>query len=306
MLNEKYTIEYCKNNPVAILVKTHDEIRQIEILFNNRKINFEMYANGSCVAYSDFLRYAPLLWYVEHDYEIIKASDFIEAHATKKHEWKIGMWVIYDGSHIKAVKRIAKLEIRSGREGGRDDDDGCIDLWDTSYRPATSDEVKSHLITEAKRRKLYDPNIHFNFEPVRVGQDILFHNATFSNPRTFYNQLIGMSGSNINYDPISDTLGIWGRGLYCIYYQGKWAKVIPTTVILMFGDIEVECDKEKHIATASGREFSSKCLNGIINSINSNHIQMPNELLDVTVTRLKFGCTEGSFSELQAIYDAIK
>ncbi len=121
---------------------------------------------------------------------------------------------------------------------------------------------------------------------------------------------MGVRGIGIVDDWNADVLAVWDRGLYCIYHAGKWAEVVPTTVKLMFGSIEVKCDKINHIAKTATDEFTKdqiwEFLIWWINKPDQLKGKNNNYCFKCSEFTFKLGTAYGTLLELQKIYDAIK
>jgi hypothetical protein len=296
MLDKKYTLEYCKTHPVAILVKSSEEVKKVdEILKSDHYQSYSLsYGENHCISTRNN-EYCSLVWYFEHDYEIIKASDFIEAHTPKKPEYKQGMWIKLQMSNGRvSIKRIAKL---ISQTHGLTDDGSPIDLseaWGT-YIPMTPEEVKAHLIAEANKR-----GYKIGTTIKQSGKFVEVHGSPWDCETT-------LNDSIPLYMPKTDTFEYGGRYIYC---QGYWAPIIPTTVKLMFGSIEVECDKENHIAKTATDEFTKdqiwEFLIWWINKPDQLKGKNNNYCFTCSEFQFKLGTVTGYLSELQAIYDAIK
>jgi hypothetical protein len=300
-MDKKFTIDYCRSNPVAILVRTSDETEKVDRIFHyNRGYGFgeDDYSKGKCLHFDGGGTHGSLLWAVENNCEIIKATEFLEMsnmNASQKSKWKVGMWVFREkNKDVGKVRRIARITVENFWAV---DDDGIVIDLTLSYRPATPEEIKTYLIAEAKRRGFTPENDGGTFisvHPDDDGRGIFKYSAAWQ------------------YNPTFDWLSSMDNKFF--YYQGKWAVMIPPpkTVKLMFGSIEVECDKEKHIAKTSSDEFTAEQIYNVIGWWNNKPNQLTGKNKDYCISfiyterQIKLGTEHGSIQELQAIYDALK
>lgn len=181
-----------------------------------------------------------------------------------------------------------------------------IGVHQSALTLATESDIKDHLVKIAKEkgfvfgRKFNAIKSPINLNYQRGRQDIV----DFKHVNSYGAD--GTIGSEYGYDKESDTLITWGCGVYVIYSQGKWAKILSLEKILKFGGEDVKIK--------NGRAMSSDCnvskeqvekLIGLINhtiemgGLNVLCINWENKTV-------KIGCnTVGTFDELRAINNAM-
>lgn len=148
-------------------------------------------------------------------------------------EFKVGDWVVFSGcgqpTKVKEVKTGIALVVHLYGYG----DLRCLS---PNCRLATEEEVKEHLISEAKRRGLWDVKI----------------NCLYSSGNYF--STIDAGEAYVYYNIDDDRL--WSR-YGAVYEKGKWATPLEEwpkkgTVCLVWDD-EDEPDKNKPIRVSDGK-----------------------------------------------------
>jgi len=306
MLNEKFTVEYCNSHEVAILVKSNEEIKKInEILNSDHGQNFNPaeFNPGLCIN-STWNSWCNLLWYVENNYEVIKASDFIEKYYPE-YKWRKNMWVkcttsgcgsidlpLEKDSLAKVVKYEKDCSILLSDSSG----EKLCKGWDKltkSIVPATNNEIKNHLIKEAEE-KGFVPGISLN------GIE------TFNTDDKCSSHWMG----RIKKTAWEYCNGKLSNQYVVIYSEEKgWAKLPKKTIILKFGNIDVECDKENHVAKVDGSIFNVKFISNLINKYNFTYEHFysdSNRCYEISFPNIKIGCEIGTMEQVREIYKAIE
>lgn len=148
-----------------------------------------------------------------------------------KKEFKVGDWAIgwfYEDKDYKA---------KPWRVGSKSDglirpeknlSHGCYAMH---LRKATPEEIKKHLIEEAKKRGFLDLVMFSSLRAVAPNEIARTSGSSKGS---------GVCGSRFKYSLDRDTLYSWGRGCHVVYEKGKWAEIIPEKKKMTQSDIEKE------------------------------------------------------------------
>ena len=193
-------------------------------------------------------------------------------------KFKVGDWVYYDkksarqdGSNMRSgYYRIIGLRMAWELIAELDATTHCRECYANDLRLATPEEIKAHLIEEAKRRGLVMGVKYFsadgnNFEARQIKGDFYY----------------------CNNDMLTDG---WGG---CVYCQGKWAEIIKQEEKIMVGSYEVKFGAD-YIVVGCKRYSELDVLNLLsameylkITSIEIAGVKVPLETVKKIAERLK-------------------
>jgi hypothetical protein len=144
------------------------------------------------------------------------------------------------------------------------------DYYLNYIKPASTEEIKNHLINEAKTRGF---NTYVKFTAVR---DVVRGDKTPSGLCKFEEKTNGECGSCFIYDETKDCLITYGCGVYVVYENGEWATLkSQKEVVTLYcdsGSFELEVSEKGIYFRPEDVYLNITCLENFLEAVNNTHL----------------------------------
>ena len=224
-MSYKYTPEYCKNNKVAFIVETCQEVKQIETLFNIKVMNGWTYFHNEkptgLINYhiKQGTAHGKMYWYEENNYEIIQASEFIKNNTKQNMQKEIIGYKLIKEDYYNAAIKLAPNCFFSGHKifdktaiaVKHWKDAGVLDIW---FEPVFSNQEK--IINIGFDVKVTSEGIFHGSDNITEFVEKMYkeynslHSCTFGNYKAKFKDIIWESTGCQNVETkLSDWKKIW-------------------------------------------------------------------------------------------------
>lgn len=310
----KYTPEYCKNNKVAILVKTEKDIDGLKKLnCHGHLISLTLYEDGFYTIPSNNTWTHDKYYLLENNYELIESSEFIKNNNMEKipiEKLKIDAeYVVYLDSkkEWEKLNELCGFNVTINYWGQH-----CYSPWDKTYSSLSSIKDPGIYKHNGKPSKI----ITINQIKEYMEQEIIGYKLTKPEYKEAALKICGISGFSISleydfkYNSVCSTilkeagvLDLWFEPVYKEEFKvGDWViatgenhtennKNFPTNIAWKISKIESDNDKP-HIQYISV-DKSSTTISGISTDNTSIRKATPEEIEKAKTKVVRMGGEKG-------------